>query len=72
VTDHRIDGQNAVVPPSRPTVTYPSRILPKHALGISITVNLFQITVNLFQLAPYEGVTFGSLMAVRAAVDRPE
>jgi hypothetical protein len=43
---HRIDGQNAVIPPSRPAVTYPRKILPKHALGISITVNLFQLALH--------------------------
>jgi hypothetical protein len=45
VTDHRIDGQNAIVPLSRPTVTYPRKILSKRALGISITVNLFQLAL---------------------------
>ena len=45
MTGRRIDGQNAVIPPSRPTVTYRLRILQKRALGISITVNLFQLTL---------------------------
>jgi hypothetical protein len=41
----RIDSQNAVIPPSRPTVTYCRRIHPKRALGTDITANLFQLAL---------------------------
>jgi hypothetical protein len=43
VTGRRIDGQNTVLPPSRPTVMYRRQILQKRALGFSITVNSFQL-----------------------------
>jgi Contact-dependent growth inhibition CdiA C-terminal domain len=65
VTGLRIDGKNAVIPPSRPTVMYRRRIHPKRALAIGITA-------NLFPARPYETANFGSLMTARAAVERPE
>jgi hypothetical protein len=63
VTGLRIDGQNAVIPPSRPTVSPQDQ--PE-------TRSRHQYYGELSSSRPYEIANFGSLMAARAAVDRPE